>query len=534
MINRFAVANYSICSVKFILFTVLGLVVLALLSCGEDKTSELQLTIITPSAPSQPNQETDTVVTQLRVHMPGAGIDRRFVVTGRKTVVTLDEIPTGTHSITAELLNAEGTVRFRGQSSVTISDGVSQIDLRLEATADREFTADLVVTNKTKTPKVGDRSTIFSASVTAKDSHFAQDAFDYQWDWGDGTVIPFGKSDQLQHRYRKQGTFNIKVVVKSGDGATVERTTMVVIEDNSKLRLRPEELHFSDDGTDKITLDIGNEGTGVIEWRIKDIPKWLKFSKENGSVMGGGSNEVVVTADKDDLWGGADFAEVEIDMGEDFAETLGIYAVKDARETNLEFSEDFSDGVANGWQPKMGQWEVTDGGYRAKTAHDDTLTVFGEDNWRDITFEARLKLPDDLNQSYSSAKVFLRCDQETMSGVCLSFDWSNNRKPCYSLYIFKNGREIYNNDGGSCWIHSRNGWMSVKVEVIGEMVTTAVNGGTWESMNMMSDPVYNARSSGQLPVTGGIGLNCWAGDRGGNTNGILWDDIKITVHSIID
>jgi hypothetical protein len=76
--------------------------------------------------------------------------------------------------------------------------------------------------------------------------------------------------------------------------------------------------------------------------------------------------------------------------------------------------------------------------------------------------------------------------------------------------------------------------MSVKVEVIGEMVTTAVNGGTWESMNMMSDPVYNARSSGQLPVTGGIGLNCWAGDRGGNTNGILWDDIKITVHSIID
>ena len=153
MINKFAVANYSICSVKFILFPVLGLVVLALLSCGEDEASELQLTIITPSAPSQPNQETDTVVTQLRVHMPSAGIDRRFVVTGRKTVATLDEIPTGTHSITAELLNAEGKVMFRGQSSVTISDGVSQVDLRLEATADRKFTANLVVTNKTQNTK---------------------------------------------------------------------------------------------------------------------------------------------------------------------------------------------------------------------------------------------------------------------------------------------------------------------------------------------------------------------------------------------
>jgi hypothetical protein len=50
----------------------------------------------------------------------------------------------------------------------------------------------------------------------------------------------------------------------------------------------------------------------------------------------------------------------------------------------------------------------------------------------------------------------------------------------------------------------------------------------------MVDPVYNTRSNGQLPVTGGIGSNCSVGDRGGNTDGMLWDDIKITVHSIVD
>ena len=50
----------------------------------------------------------------------------------------------------------------------------------------------------------------------------------------------------------------------------------------------------------------------------------------------------------------------------------------------------------------------------------------------------------------------------------------------------------------------------------------------------MVDPVYNTRSNGQLPVTGGIGLTCSVGDRGGNTDGMLWDDIKITVHSIVD
>jgi len=239
MINRFAVANRSICSTRFILFPVLGLVALALLSCGEEETSKLQLAIITPSAPSWPTQDTGTVMTQLRVYMPSAGIDRRFVVTGRKTVVTLDEIPTGTHSITVELLNAEGKIMFQGQSSAAITGGVAQAALKLEATADRKFTANLVVTNKTKTPKVGDRSTVFKAKVTAKDSHFAQNTFEYRWDWGDGTVIPFSKSDQLQHRYQlklkdrwEQRVVNIKVTIKSGHGAIIERTVTIIIVSN--------------------------------------------------------------------------------------------------------------------------------------------------------------------------------------------------------------------------------------------------------------------------------------------------------------
>ncbi len=75
------------------------------------------------------------------------------------------------------------------------------------------------------------------------------------------------------------------------------------------------------------------------------------------------------------------------------------------------------------------------------------------------------------------------------------------------------------------------------MEVRGEYVTSTVDDNTWktsERINMLEDEVYTARSNGQLPVTGGIGLNLWAGGRGGNTDGMLWDDIKITVHSVID
>ena len=76
--------------------------------------------------------------------------------------------------------------------------------------------------------------------------------------------------------------------------------------------------------------------------------------------------------------------------------------------------------------------------------------------------------------------------------------------------------------------------MRVKVKVMGETVTSDVDGGTWESLFMLSDATYKARNDLDLPVTGGVGLDFWAGNQGGKTDGMLWDDIKITVHSVID
>ena len=506
-----------------------------MVGCGEEEKSELQINLVLPAA--APSGEKDTQmefeqVTQIRVQISTAGIDSRFTLTGRTTSVTIDEIPPGNHMVSVHLLSANNKLMFTGQESVNVIEGkATQKAIQVKPTSGRQLTLAMAVRSTSGKPVKGDPTTTFYVDLTAFDTHFDRSHFEYQLDWGDGTIIPFEKDPLAQeeltytHKYIKLGRHMVKAVVKSGGGITTGAVEVLTIINESELSINRDFIYLTEDEEDSFILE--TEGQGVTNWKITESPRWLALSKNSGSLTTGKSDRIAISVKS--LSGLADYGEIVV-KSDDGEQVITVYVIKESREVSQVFTEDFGDGVADDWKEKLGSWSVKNGKYAPASAHDETLAVFGEDNWRDMTIEADLILPDDLNESVSRGRIFVRSDMRSLSGIALELGWSGDNRPCWNFEIWKNGRNIYGQS--SCWYHSRNGSIPIKIEIKGETLTANV-GGVQDSISMKTFR-FLPNMPGSIPVTGGIGLNFWAGGRGGNTDGMGLDNIRVTVHSVID
>lgn len=92
------------------------------------------------------------------------------------------------------------------------------------------------------------------------------------------------------------------------------------------------------------------------------------------------------------------------------------------------FSDDFSDGVADGWVSTSGIWTVANGEYSGQASSGASYSVAGEASWTDYTLQAKVNVTNNINGNKDAGLVFRYADPDNTYVLYLKNNDRTGRK----------------------------------------------------------------------------------------------------------
>jgi endoglucanase len=92
------------------------------------------------------------------------------------------------------------------------------------------------------------------------------------------------------------------------------------------------------------------------------------------------------------------------------------------------FSDDFGDGVADGWTSTSGTWTVANGEYSGHASSGASYSVAGEASWTDYTLEAKVSVTNNTNGNKDAGLVFRYADPDNTYVLYLKNNDRTGRK----------------------------------------------------------------------------------------------------------
>jgi len=154
-----------------------------------------------------------------------------------------------------------------------------------------------------------DTDSIRELVITTKASGRANYTVTHKPDW---IVIEFMKGNidknlellkiKPQTQNMKEGIYRDYISIISDIAGKVDIPICLSVKLNPKIVLSSSELIF-DEKTSQLTLNIENKGNGILNWKIEDIPNWLKVSQYdlNGYIYPNGKYSVIISCDRENL-----------------------------------------------------------------------------------------------------------------------------------------------------------------------------------------------------------------------------------------